>query len=95
LGSSVTLEIFDPRVGTIVATRWLGGRGTVNKLHDVVSRPPGYSEVGYACWGQITAAEAVSVAEASYADGATPEEVAALSRTFPPDLFWWMIMHDS
>jgi hypothetical protein len=86
--------IFDPGTGAVVADRWLGMRGTVAKLKQLMQRLPDHAERGYECWGRVTAHEAALIAEASYADGATPTDIAELARAFPDGEFWWMFTHD-
>jgi hypothetical protein len=77
-----------------VCSRWFGMSSTLARLRDVLNRPPEHSVLGKDCWSNITVAQGSSIAEASYAQGATPSEIAALAAQFPPSSFWWMIERD-
>lgn len=94
MASDVSLLIADPRTGAVQVVRWLGGRQTAELARQVLAREPCTANVGYACWGRLTAEEATRIAEASYAGGADAHEVTRLAECYPSDGYWWMLEHD-
>ncbi|HTN82439.1 MAG TPA: hypothetical protein VL242_02075 [Sorangium sp.] len=94
MASDVTLCIFDPRLGTMVCRRWLGMGGTLDRARHILGRAPHRSRVGMDCWTDLTASEASSIAEASYAGGAGPAEIDDYAKAFPPPAFWWLLVRD-
>ena len=94
MASDVTLYIFDPRLGAMVCSRWLGMRGTLARAHHILGRAPDRSQVGMDCWTDLSASEASSIAEASYGGGASPAEIEEYAKAFPPPAFWWLLVRD-
>jgi hypothetical protein len=94
MGSDLRLLIFEPGRGVVVRARWLGMRGTLERLHEVLARPATTSGQGWDCWTDLSTKEVLRIAEASYADGASPAEIDELARTFPTPPHWWMILRD-
>ena len=85
--------IFDPDSGAAVSERWLGMSGTVAAVRARLGRLADVQSIGFESWGGVAETDAVVVAAARYADGATPDEVAALAARFPTRRFWWMFNH--
>lgn len=94
MGSDLELLIFDTGRSAIVARRWFGMSATVEALRLVLGRPPDHHTIGKECWGRVTVAEAAAIAESSYRDGPSPDEVAELARAFGDDGHWWMFVRD-
>jgi hypothetical protein len=97
MASDVTLLIADPNSGAMHWRRWLGMSSIVQALQSVLVRPADHSEQGWDVWGRVTSTEAariVTESESRYAGGATADEIAAQSRLYPDDRFWWIIEHD-
>ena len=94
MASDVILYIADPSTGTIVFARWVGMSGTIKRVRSIVARSPDHKWNGNECWGHLTAAEAIQIAESSYDGGIKPEEVLGIAQRFPTDRYWWMIHHD-
>ena len=94
MASDVNLIVACPVLGTIVAKRWIGMRGTVSACRTTLSRPPAYSEPGYEVWSRVTLDEARCIASAAYADGPDESEFDALAARYPPSVYWWAIEHD-
>lgn len=94
MATDMSLVIFEPNIGAVVVERWLGGRGTLKKLYEVVQRAPDHTSRGYDTWGRITATQAALIAEASYVGGVTPAAITQLSQAFPDDRYWWMMQRD-
>ena len=91
MASDLTLYIFDSTTGAMVCARWLGMSGTLERAHAVLMRAPACSTVGFECWADLTPAETEAIAEARYADGASPDEVRALAARFAAPTYWWML----
>jgi len=94
VASDVTLYVADPSTGAMVVARWLGMSLTIDRVRSTLARPPDHSERGSECWGRLSASEALAIADASYADGPSPEEISKLAELFPSDKYWWIIHHD-
>lgn len=92
MSSEVSLLIFDPRIGTMVRARWLGGRAVVARAREVLHDPPTARGPGLEVF-YASPAEVRTIAEASYHRGASPDEVAQLSVRFPSPPHWWSIEH--
>lgn len=91
MSSEVALLIFDPMKGTMARERWLGGNGTRDWVR-ILCEKPAHSVGGCETW-RTTIAVARTVSEASYADGATPEEIDRLAAKYPEQYYWWIIEH--
>jgi hypothetical protein len=94
VASDLTLLIFDPTIGAMVCSRWLGMSATLEKARSVLGRPPTHSGVGTDCWSDVAPTEAILIAEASYEHGATPQEVTEYSKRFPSPHYWWLLERD-
>jgi hypothetical protein len=78
----------------VVLERWLGGYATLERLHQVLERPPDHSQLGLDRWIPVKPSEVRSVADASYADGATPDQIDALTLAYPVDGHFWELERD-
>lgn len=93
MGSDITLLIVDPEVGTVVVAAWVGMGATRDRLREV-ARAPDFARTGWACWGSITALEALDVIAQRYAAGPTTDQVQRWLEQYPPTRYWWMFEHD-
>ena len=91
MSSDITLLIFNPQTGAMVRSRWLGGNGTRDRVRELCSSPL-TSPDGSESW-DTTPAVVRKIAEASYHDGATPDEIDQLTQRYPCPPHWWMIDH--
>ena len=56
---------------------------------------PAFSKLGIECWTNVSPADLENaVAQAGYADGATPADVTALEKRFPVDDYVWILIRD-
>ena len=94
MATDLKLYIVDPASHAVVALRWLGMGGTLERAREVLQRPPHAPEAGIECWNSVTAHEIEQIAEASYAAGAKPEEVQKLALRFPAHRYLWMLVRD-
>ena len=95
MSSDVTVYIFDPRLGAMVASRWLGKRQAINLVRMTLGRPADQSEAGYECWAPVAATEVCRISEGSgHVNGASPSEIGEYASTFPDNHYWWFIVHD-
>ncbi|MCB9689081.1 MAG: hypothetical protein H6738_23295 [Alphaproteobacteria bacterium] len=89
MAADVALVVLDVARGVVVVDGWLGMGRTRTRLEEVVARPPDATEDAWASW-RVTPAEARAVAEASYAGGASVEQVDGWISTYGGlDFVWW------
>jgi hypothetical protein len=93
MASDILLLIFDPRNGVMVRARWLGMGGTRDKAREVLGNAT-TSCRGYECWAHVAPENAITIAEASYKDGAHPAEIRQYAIAFPSPMYWWILAHD-
>ncbi|MCE9580728.1 MAG: hypothetical protein K8W52_46840 [Deltaproteobacteria bacterium] len=83
MASDVRLRIIDPAREAVVVVAWIGGNGTRDRARDVLQRPPDFAVQGWESWGSISAAEALAIAEARYAPGASTDDVRRWLDQYP------------
>lgn len=94
MASDVTLLVVHPDTGAAVASCWIGMSLTMARAREVLQRDPDYCEQGLESWGRLSAEQASAIAEAHYADGASPDHIGQLARAYSPGEYWWILEHD-
>jgi hypothetical protein len=94
MACDVNLLIFDPCNGVMVRVRWLGMSGVRDKAREVLGNAINSHVDGYEYWADVAPEDVITIAEASYKDGAHPAEVRQYAIEFPSPRYWWILEHD-
>jgi len=93
MSADVYLVIVSPDQEAVVVRRWLGGDRVRECAETSLGRAPDHSDEAEASvtW-RVRSAEAVEIAKAHYAEGATPHDVRGWANEYLEDSFWWSLV---
>lgn len=94
VSSSVEIVIASRDRGVVVARHWIGGNGTVERLREVLDRPPDHAGLGFESWGEVKPDQALAINEARYADGPDPQTIRDWARRYPFAEYMWCLTRD-
>ena len=92
MSSNVELIIADRNTATVVASEYIGGNRTVDKIREVLKREPSHTDIGFESWGQIEPSEMLEINEARYAGGPEPGHIKNLGERFPFSHYMWCLV---
>jgi hypothetical protein len=92
MSADVYLVIFSPALEAVVVRRWIGGSRVRDAAEARLGPPDRADETEASMTWRVRPREAVTIAKAHYADGATPRDVRGWATEFPEDAFWWSVV---